>query len=205
MWADGKPLDLTGITDRIIAGDEGQTPDPLIVAKEAHAPAYRGLAYVVFERLPLAEFRQPHSAALIRGRCGRSAGSRPWSRAVTLIPGTTEFGYEPADRRADARARPVAPENRHVGYAPRTSMAALDELQASARIATDRGGRRLVRHRSARRPMRRASQASSRRPSRLSRGLGRSPASTVPTRTWFHSSTAARPMGARRPIKRDVI
>ena len=35
-----------------------QEPDPLIVAKEGaeNAPAYRGLAYVVFEHLPLADF-----------------------------------------------------------------------------------------------------------------------------------------------------
>ena len=35
-----------------------QPPDPLIVAKEGadNAPAYRGLAYVVFERLPLESF-----------------------------------------------------------------------------------------------------------------------------------------------------
>jgi len=31
-------------------------PDPLMVAKEGEAPAYRGLAYFVFERLPLADF-----------------------------------------------------------------------------------------------------------------------------------------------------
>ena len=34
VWADGKPLDLTGLTMRVYAGDETQTPDPLIVAKE---------------------------------------------------------------------------------------------------------------------------------------------------------------------------
>src|SRR5262249_22467268 len=56
VWADGKPLDLAGITMRAYTGTEVQTPDPLIVAKEGpdNAPAYRGLAYVVFERLPIA-------------------------------------------------------------------------------------------------------------------------------------------------------
>ena len=56
VWADGKPLDLTGLTVRTYIGDETQTPDPLIVAKDGVAPAYRGLAYVVFERLPLENF-----------------------------------------------------------------------------------------------------------------------------------------------------
>src|SRR5690606_31657292 len=55
VWADGRELDLSTITMRVHRGSETQSPDPLIVAKEgaAYAPAYRGLAYVVFERLPL--------------------------------------------------------------------------------------------------------------------------------------------------------
>ena len=50
VWADGKPLDLSGLTMRFYPGTEEQTPDPLIVAKEGtgNVPAYRGLAYVVF-------------------------------------------------------------------------------------------------------------------------------------------------------------
>src|SRR5437764_6178660 len=58
IWADGKPLDLVGVTFRVYTGSESQTPDPLIVAREGadNAPAYRGLAYIVFERLALADF-----------------------------------------------------------------------------------------------------------------------------------------------------
>src|SRR5947199_10064794 len=53
VWADGKPLDLTAKTIRVHRGTEDQAPDDLIVAKEgmSNSPAYRGLAYVVFERL----------------------------------------------------------------------------------------------------------------------------------------------------------
>ncbi len=56
IWADGKLLDTSNITMRIHTGGEDQAADPLIVAKEGEAPAYRGLAYVVFERLPLEKF-----------------------------------------------------------------------------------------------------------------------------------------------------
>ena len=58
VFADGKLLDLSTITYRVHRGDEDQPADPLIVAKEgaSHAPAYRGLAYIVFERLPVAQF-----------------------------------------------------------------------------------------------------------------------------------------------------
>ena len=108
IWADGKPLDLTGLTVRIYRGDEGQTPDALIVAKEGagNAPAYRGLAYVVFERLPLENFgnRIPQLSFEVVRPVGKL---ETMVRAVTLIPGTTEFGYEPQTVVADARPRPV--------------------------------------------------------------------------------------------------
>lgn len=131
VWADGKPLDLSGVTMRFYSGAETQTPDPLIVAKEGagNAPAYRGLSYVVFERLPLANFgnRIPQlSFEVVRpvGLLERMV------RAVTLIPGTTEFGYEPAAVVQVTGPGSSAPENRHVGFAPSDVSASLDELQA---------------------------------------------------------------------------
>src|SRR6187551_1601296 len=39
IWADGKPLDLSGLTVRSYTGDETQTADPLILAKQGDAPA----------------------------------------------------------------------------------------------------------------------------------------------------------------------
>ncbi|MCJ2189129.1 phage tail protein [Novosphingobium beihaiensis] len=64
IWADGKLLrgeagDLkAGGTLRIHTGEGDQPPDPLILAAEGEArcPAYRGLAYVVFEDLDLADY-----------------------------------------------------------------------------------------------------------------------------------------------------
>lgn len=40
VWADGKPLDLTGLAMRVHSGREDQTPDPLIEAVEGAAPAF---------------------------------------------------------------------------------------------------------------------------------------------------------------------
>src|SRR5690606_10671722 len=112
-------------------GGEDQLPDPLIEAKEGagEAPAYRGLCYLVFERLPLEQFgnRLPQiSAEVVRpvGRLERMI------RAITLIPGSTEFGY---DTRPVVRALgqgTYAPENRHVASAETDWQASLDELQA---------------------------------------------------------------------------
>jgi hypothetical protein len=44
VWADGKPMDLSGVTMRLHRGTEDQTPDALIEAVEGAAPAYRGCA-----------------------------------------------------------------------------------------------------------------------------------------------------------------
>jgi hypothetical protein len=131
VWADGTEFDLSGLTLRTYKGDETQTADPLIVAKEGDAPAYRGLAYVVFERLPLANFgnRIPQLSFEVVRPVGRL---EQMTRAVTLIPGATEFGYEPATVVQVTGPGQSAPENRYITYAASDVIASLDELQALA-------------------------------------------------------------------------
>jgi hypothetical protein len=114
IWADGRELDQDGIAVRAYLGNETQQPDSLIEAKEGEgqAPAYRGLAYLVFERLPLEEFgnRIPQITAEVFRPVGALEGR---VRGVALIPGTTEFGYEPdAVRRLTSPGR-AETENRH--------------------------------------------------------------------------------------------
>ena len=130
IWADGKLLDTSGLSIRVHRGGEDQAVDDLIVAHQGagNTPAYRGTAYVGFERLPLADFgnRIPQlSFEIIRpiGRLERMV------RAVTLIPGTTEFGYEPSPVTAMLGPGQSAAENRHVTYAISDVEAALDDLQ----------------------------------------------------------------------------
>lgn len=131
IWADGKPLDQSGLTIRTYTGEETQSPDPLIVAKEGDVPGYRGLAYVVFERLPLASFgnRIPQLSFEVLRPVGRL---ERMVRAVTLIPGSTEFGYEPTTVIQILGPGQSTAENRHVSHAPSDVIAALDELQAVA-------------------------------------------------------------------------
>ncbi|MGL4635977.1 MAG: baseplate multidomain protein megatron [Beijerinckiaceae bacterium] len=96
VWADGKQLDLTTLTMRVHRGEADQVADPLIVAKQSDGltPAYQSLAYVVFERLPLAAFgnRLPQFTfevvRPVHGLCDRI-------RAINLIPGAGEYVYEP--------------------------------------------------------------------------------------------------------------
>ncbi len=129
VWADGKPFDLASCTCRISRGDETQAVDSLIAAKQGEAPAYRGTALIVFERLPLADFgnRIPQ---LFFEVMRPVAGVETAIRAITLIPGSTEFGYDP-----EPVAKVISPGNRatlnrHVDGAASDWQAALDDLQA---------------------------------------------------------------------------
>ena len=94
IWADGRELDVATVSLRVHRGEDDQAPDPLIVAKEAGAaPAYRGVAYVVFERFPLADYgnRIPQlEFEVVRAVEGLGG----MIKAVTLTPGAGEFVYE---------------------------------------------------------------------------------------------------------------
>lgn len=131
MWVDGKQLDLSQYTYRFYRGDEAQLPDALIEAKEAEgeAPAYRGLAYIVFERLPLESFgnRLPQISAEVIRPVGRLENM---IRAVSIIPGATEFGYDPLTVMRTTGFGVYTPENRHTASAESDWTASLDELQA---------------------------------------------------------------------------
>ena len=94
VWADGQPLDLTGVTMRVHRGTKDQTPDPLIEAVEGAASAFRGTAYVVFEDLPLGAFgsRAPQLAfEVFRRPMGVERRLEDRLEGVCLIPGAGEF------------------------------------------------------------------------------------------------------------------
>ena len=105
VWADGRPLDLSGVAMRVHRGAEDQTPDALIEAVEgADAPAHRGTAYVVFEDLPLTAFgnRPPQlSFEVFRRPRGVAEALEDRIEGVCLIPGAGEFvlATEPVMRR----------------------------------------------------------------------------------------------------------
>ena len=100
IWADGQQLDLSGVNWRLHDGSEEQTPDPLIQAIEGpdEAPAYRGVAYVVFENLALGEFgnRIPQFNFEVFRSAPESSINLPRPaaldiRGVALVPGTGEY------------------------------------------------------------------------------------------------------------------
>jgi GTA TIM-barrel-like domain/Putative phage tail protein len=129
IWADGKELDLTGLNIRFYPGDGDQLPDPLIEAKQGETPAYRGIAYAVFERLPLERFgnRIPQFQVEVIRPVGELEKN---VRAVCLIPGSTEHGYAPTALTGSAQKGATREINRHVLHAGSDWEASIDELQA---------------------------------------------------------------------------
>lgn len=108
VWADGKELDLTRIEMRVYRGDGTQLPDPLIEAKQGagNAPAYRGLAYVVFERLPLDAYG--NRIPLLQFEvCDRSASWKMRSRPSASSPAPPSMAT--SSRRSRRASAPAAP------------------------------------------------------------------------------------------------
>lgn len=129
VWADGKVLDTRQINMRVYHGSADQIPDPLISAFQSTAPAYRGTAYVAFERLALEQFgnRLPQlSFEVIRP----VEPLETQIRAVTIIPGAGEFVYSPVIVSEVLGPGSQRPLNRHVEAANSDWAESLDELQS---------------------------------------------------------------------------
>ncbi|MBB5722057.1 hypothetical protein FHS72_001681 [Loktanella ponticola] len=100
VWADGVVMSHAKLNMTVYDGSAFQSPDPKIVAVEGadNAPAYRGIAYVVFEDLPLAQFgnRVPQFTFEVmrpseEGAPAAVADIARQVRGVALIPGTGEY------------------------------------------------------------------------------------------------------------------
>ncbi|PTV93697.1 putative tail protein [Rhodobacter aestuarii] len=135
IWADGKPLDMTGIPWRWYPGSETQTADPFIATKmgAANTPAYRGTAYVVFEELPLASFgnRLPQLSFEVFRPLADPDTAEGLIKAVTMIPASGEFTYATEAIRKGETGAQVA-ENLNAVSDTADMVVALDRLQALA-------------------------------------------------------------------------
>ncbi|MEP3197089.1 MAG: glycoside hydrolase/phage tail family protein [Lentilitoribacter sp.] len=131
IWADGKELDLSQIDIRIYKGSIDQLPDPLIEAKQGadNTPAYRGLAYIVFDhfpidaygnRIPILHFEVTKVISELENKI----------QAVTLIPGATEHGLANVQISETPSSGEQNILNHHVSFATTDLEASLDELQS---------------------------------------------------------------------------
>lgn len=138
VWADGLPLDLAQFTTRFHPGDEAQGFDPLIeeIEGEGNTPAYRGIAYIVFEDMALAGFgnRIPQLQFEIINSLSAADPDALENRlaGVALIPGAGEFVYATEIVTADDGEGTTVPQNAHNASSAPDMTASLDELQALA-------------------------------------------------------------------------
>jgi GTA TIM-barrel-like domain/Putative phage tail protein len=106
MWADAQPINSAEYSYRIYYGTEDQLPDTLIEAIEGqgNTPAYRGLAYVVFEDFPLALYgnRIPNFTFEVQRATPsddyNGLATEDMVRAMTIIPGAGEFVYDTTEQ-----------------------------------------------------------------------------------------------------------
>ncbi|WDI32145.1 glycoside hydrolase/phage tail family protein [Hyphococcus flavus] len=138
VWADGKPFDLSKHNVRIYRGTETQNPDALIEATEGvgAAPAFRGLAYIVFEDLTLKDFgnRIPQlSFEIEKGLKKTDSGALENNlTAVTMIPGSGEFVYGTTGVNRIIDEGITSSENIHNNQGVTDFVASLDALEAAA-------------------------------------------------------------------------
>ena len=137
VWADGKAMDLTGVTWRWYPGNEVQGPDPFISATmgAANTPAYRGTAYVVFEDLNLGAFgnRLPQISFEVFRPLADPDTAEGLVKAVTMIPASGEFAYAttPVKKSSGADGATVG-ENLNAITDTADIVVALDRLQSLA-------------------------------------------------------------------------
>ena len=137
VWADGNIIDLSKITYRLYTGTETQLPDGLIIAKEGpdNSPAYRGLAYIVFEALDLTSFgnRIPQ----LNFEVFRAVDDLERRiEAVTMIPAAGEFVYDTVEITRQIDVGRTASENRNSHFQGTDFVVSLDDLQQTLPNAT---------------------------------------------------------------------
>lgn len=131
VWADNQEIDLTEVEYRFYTGSDDQLPDPMIEAKqgEGNTPAYRGTCYIVFEGFPLGDYgnRIPQFNFEIIRAVGKLEQE---IRSISVIPGSTEFGYDTELVSNGGGAETYQAHNRNMLIAETDWIASIDELQA---------------------------------------------------------------------------
>jgi hypothetical protein len=136
VWSNGEVLALSDLPHRLYHGTETQMPDPLIEAIEGSgcAPAYRGIAYLVFEDLPLEQFgnRLPQLSFEIQREVAGDDQKARLSElvdGVNLIPASGEFVYGTEPVRQNHFPNIETPENTHTSALRTDMLVSLDQLE----------------------------------------------------------------------------
>lgn len=117
VWADGKLLDTEKLDMAFYPGSRTQNPDPTMEGVEGtgNVPAYRGVCYLVFKDLNLADFgnRMPQiTAEIIKPLEDVEPDSmEDMLEAINLIPSTGEAAYATTPTVRDDGFGNAVPEN----------------------------------------------------------------------------------------------
>ncbi|MEM1381282.1 MAG: glycoside hydrolase/phage tail family protein [Pseudomonadota bacterium] len=135
VWADGKLITLADHNVRLYRGTDDQEPDTLIEAHEGGAPAYKGLAYIVFEDLQLGPFgnRVPQFNFEVERPLNRDDPDALENaiRALTIIPGSGEAVYA-TEVNYDAVEEGITRAlNQHSGVGLPDFIASMDRMQST--------------------------------------------------------------------------
>lgn len=140
VWADGVEVAASDLPMRVYTGAEDQLPDAKIEAVQGAgmAPAYRGIAYVVFEDLALEAYgnRVPQFSFEVIRAVTPVAGEDPLLaeavQAVALIPGTGEYALATTPVHYGAGLGVNTSANVHTPGGRTDFSVALDQLEREA-------------------------------------------------------------------------
>lgn len=111
VWMNGEEISIGQFAHALYLGSEDQAPDPGIESIDPGAPAYRGLAYIVFDDMPLERFGNaiPQvSVEVFRPAATEGPSLADLVKGVALSPGTGEFSL------ATEQVRRVVSEGKYV-------------------------------------------------------------------------------------------
>jgi hypothetical protein len=98
VWDGDELIDISHYKFRIYNGKQDQPPDPLIVARNGKSPAFRDLAYIVFEDLPLGDFDDciPNLSFEVtrKPNAQKDSSVEDIVKSIIMIPGSGEYVYD---------------------------------------------------------------------------------------------------------------
>ncbi|MGF1462062.1 MAG: glycoside hydrolase/phage tail family protein [Maricaulaceae bacterium] len=139
IWLNGELVSQARLNFRAHLGAPDQAPDPAITASQGaeDAPAYRDLAYLVFEDFPIEStgLRLPQVSVEVMRKAPPTPGVKPLEtliEGVNMIPASGEFAYAPKPVYRDADSGQSVAVNVNNGRGISDFAAAVADLKAQA-------------------------------------------------------------------------
>ncbi len=141
IWNGSELVDISQYTFRLYKGRQDQMPDPYIQAKmNMQAPAFRDLAYIFFEDLPLEDFEDiiPNLSFEVTRKANIPSGNvvEDMVKSMVMIPGSGEYVYDTIIQKKQAVTRKGSIKgerviNSHNFYNIANSVHSLNQLKST--------------------------------------------------------------------------